>query len=157
MRNFKTHLTTCCLHGAVELTEMPVSPGSGVGFNTHAYHFRKRGQQWGTVSFFLQKQSSEGISSLPELWKNVNVHITVWTSCGSDFLRACREGMWPGDTQMPFSKITRRKLKDLRRIIHEHKLDRAVFTLENDWTGKSSNTFFFSFSHFSLFSFFFTG
>ena len=57
---------------------------------------------------------------------------------------------------MPFSIITRRKLKDLRRIIHEHKLDRAVFTLEDDWTGKSSNNFF-SFSHFSHFSFFFTG
>ena len=54
---------------------------------------------------------------------------------------------------MPFSKITRRKLKDLRRIIYEHKLDRAVFTLEDDWTGKSSNNFFFFFSFFSFFIF----
>ena len=103
--------------------------------------------------FFLQKQSFEDISSLPELWKNVNLHITVWTSCGSDFLCTSREGRWPGDTQMPFSKITRRKLKDLRRIIYEHKLDRAVFTLEDDWTGKSSNNFFFFFSFFSFFIF----
>ena len=36
--------------------------------------------------------------------QHLHMHIIIWTSCGSDLLCTSREGKWPGDTQMSFSK-----------------------------------------------------